>query len=597
MPPRATRASSRATPPSRTPGPPSAARQAARRSGARRYSPVVMRIAAEHDIDLEQVEGTGRGGRVRKQDVLAYMESGGNGAATEPPMHIESPVPARRARRPRASRSRGSAVPSRRRRPRRRQLPRPPPRRPRCRPGTQRPALAHAPVDRPPHEGVAGHRGDLHDDRRGRHDPRREAAPRAASSRGWRTSRGPRSTRCGSSRSSTRRSRARRSRPTRACTSGSRSRSASGGLIVPVIRDAQDLSVEGLAEPDQGHRAARPRERPHPGRGPRRLVHDHQPGRLRLDPRHPGDQPAAGGDPRHRGRRQAARRDHGRAWQRLHRDPLDDVPVHELGPPRARRGARGAIPLEPAKEVGDLADLRGRSDGHPAGRSQGRPAGQTAYHQGMADLLVCHLGRVPYEEGVELQERLRARVQAGELGEMLLLLEHEPVYTLGRRSDAGDLPMGEDWCRAQGIDVVKTPPRRQADLPRPRPARGLPDHARGRRAGVRRRRWSARSSTRSARPACGRGRARPRAATSPASGSSDRKIASIGVHISRGVSAHGFAVNVDQRPRAVHVGRRLRAAVGGDDLARAGGLARRPGRASASAWRTASRRPSAAASG
>src|SRR5215213_9247464 len=45
----------------------------------RRYSPVVMRIAAEHGIDLEQVEGTGRGGRVRKQDVLAYMESDGNG--------------------------------------------------------------------------------------------------------------------------------------------------------------------------------------------------------------------------------------------------------------------------------------------------------------------------------------------------------------------------------------------------------------------------------------------------------------------------------------------------------------------------------------
>src|SRR5215208_2523147 len=66
---------------------------AERRSGGRRYSPVVMRIAAEHDIDLEQVEGTGRGGRVRKQDVLAYMESGGNGAeaAQEPPMHIESP--------------------------------------------------------------------------------------------------------------------------------------------------------------------------------------------------------------------------------------------------------------------------------------------------------------------------------------------------------------------------------------------------------------------------------------------------------------------------------------------------------------------------
>jgi pyruvate/2-oxoglutarate dehydrogenase complex dihydrolipoamide acyltransferase (E2) component len=57
--------------------------------GGRRYSPVVMRIASEHGIDLEKVEGTGRGGRVRKQDVLAFLENGG--AAAEPPMHIESP--------------------------------------------------------------------------------------------------------------------------------------------------------------------------------------------------------------------------------------------------------------------------------------------------------------------------------------------------------------------------------------------------------------------------------------------------------------------------------------------------------------------------
>jgi pyruvate/2-oxoglutarate dehydrogenase complex dihydrolipoamide acyltransferase (E2) component len=62
---------------------------ARREDGPRRYSPVVQRIAAEHDIDLEQVEGTGRGGRVRKQDVLAFLENGG--APEEPPMHIESP--------------------------------------------------------------------------------------------------------------------------------------------------------------------------------------------------------------------------------------------------------------------------------------------------------------------------------------------------------------------------------------------------------------------------------------------------------------------------------------------------------------------------
>ena len=52
----------------------------------RRYSPVVQRIAADRGIDLSQVPGTGRGGRVRKQDVLAFMES-----APEPPLHIESP--------------------------------------------------------------------------------------------------------------------------------------------------------------------------------------------------------------------------------------------------------------------------------------------------------------------------------------------------------------------------------------------------------------------------------------------------------------------------------------------------------------------------
>jgi pyruvate/2-oxoglutarate dehydrogenase complex dihydrolipoamide acyltransferase (E2) component len=78
---------------------------AARRPGGRRYSPVVMRMAAEHGLDLERIEGTGRGGRVRKQDVLAFLENGGGGAA-EPPMHIESPykpdhAPAAKKRRPR----------------------------------------------------------------------------------------------------------------------------------------------------------------------------------------------------------------------------------------------------------------------------------------------------------------------------------------------------------------------------------------------------------------------------------------------------------------------------------------------------------------
>jgi pyruvate/2-oxoglutarate dehydrogenase complex dihydrolipoamide acyltransferase (E2) component len=59
----------------------------------RRYSPVVQRIAAEHDIDLAAVTGTGRDGRVRKQDVLAVVAGNGDGAGAgaDPPLHIESP--------------------------------------------------------------------------------------------------------------------------------------------------------------------------------------------------------------------------------------------------------------------------------------------------------------------------------------------------------------------------------------------------------------------------------------------------------------------------------------------------------------------------
>jgi pyruvate/2-oxoglutarate dehydrogenase complex dihydrolipoamide acyltransferase (E2) component len=58
-----------------------------RENGRRRYSPVVQRIAEEHDVDLDAIEGTGRDGRVRKQDVLAVVAR----TVAEPPMHIESP--------------------------------------------------------------------------------------------------------------------------------------------------------------------------------------------------------------------------------------------------------------------------------------------------------------------------------------------------------------------------------------------------------------------------------------------------------------------------------------------------------------------------
>jgi lipoyl(octanoyl) transferase len=74
----------------------------------------------------------------------------------------------------------------------------------------------------------------------------------------------------------------------------------------------------------------------------------------------------------------------------------------------------------------------------------------------MDELWVCQLGTVEYREALALQERVRSARQAGDVPDVMLLLEHWPVYTRGRRSGPGELPMGEDWYRMQGIDIVET---------------------------------------------------------------------------------------------------------------------------------------------
>src|SRR5580700_3137336 len=71
-------------------------------------------------------------------------------------------------------------------------------------------------------------------------------------------------------------------------------------------------------------------------------------------------------------------------------------------------------------------------------------------------LWVCHLGAVPYRDALALQLRIRERRRAQELPDTLLLLEHPPVFTRGRRSLPGDLTLGEDFYRARGIEVVST---------------------------------------------------------------------------------------------------------------------------------------------
>jgi lipoyl(octanoyl) transferase len=71
-------------------------------------------------------------------------------------------------------------------------------------------------------------------------------------------------------------------------------------------------------------------------------------------------------------------------------------------------------------------------------------------------LEVRRLGRVPYGEGLALQERLVAERQAGRIPDTLLLLEHDPVFTLGRNARAEHVLFPEAELRARGFEVYET---------------------------------------------------------------------------------------------------------------------------------------------
>jgi lipoate-protein ligase B len=159
----------------------------------------------------------------------------------------------------------------------------------------------------------------------------------------------------------------------------------------------------------------------------------------------------------------------------------------------------------------------------------------------VAELWVAQLGTVPYRDGVALQEALRARRQAGELPDLLLVLEHPPVYTKGRRTEPGDLPMGEDWYRAQGIDVCETDRGGRVTYHGPGQLVAYPIMAVERVADF------VHTMERAIVAALADEGIPSEVRATPFTGvwAADAKIASIGVRVSGGVTTHGLAVNVD----------------------------------------------------
>ena len=66
------------------------------------------------------------------------------------------------------------------------------------------------------------------------------------------------------------------------------------------------------------------------------------------------------------------------------------------------------------------------------------------------------LGRRPYAETFALQEAIRSQIKADEGPERLLLLEHDPVFTLGRNASADDIVADPDWLSRHGVEVYES---------------------------------------------------------------------------------------------------------------------------------------------
>jgi lipoate-protein ligase B len=164
----------------------------------------------------------------------------------------------------------------------------------------------------------------------------------------------------------------------------------------------------------------------------------------------------------------------------------------------------------------------------------------------VAELWVAQLGTIPYRDGVGLQETLRERRQLGALPDLLLVLEHPPVYTRGKRTEPGDLPLGEDWYHARGIEVCDTDRGGRVTYHGPGQLVAYPIMAVERVADFVRTMEGAIVSALADEGIAAEPRDTPFTGVwVTGSPGQDAKIASIGVRLSGGVTTHGLAVNVD----------------------------------------------------
>ena len=164
-----------------------------------------------------------------------------------------------------------------------------------------------------------------------------------------------------------------------------------------------------------------------------------------------------------------------------------------------------------------------------------------------ATIRSVYLGRVAYEAGVELQHRVRQSIldADSDAADTLLLLEHPPTYTVGRNCDRGDVLAAPEWLEQRGIAVAECDRGGRATYHGPGQLVGYPvidlrPDRRNVRAYVRDLQEVLVRTLAAFGVAAVGGEERERIGVWVGG----RKIASIGIHLRRWVTTHGFALNV-----------------------------------------------------
>jgi lipoyl(octanoyl) transferase len=161
----------------------------------------------------------------------------------------------------------------------------------------------------------------------------------------------------------------------------------------------------------------------------------------------------------------------------------------------------------------------------------------------MRPLLVRRLGRIPYARGLEIQAQLVAERQAGRAPDTLLLLEHDPVFTLGRNARPESLLVPEADLRAKGFELFETGRGGDVTYHGPGQLVGYPilDLAPDRRDVHR---YVRDLEEVMIRTCADYGIAAQRIAALTGTWVGQEKIGAIGVRIARWVTSHGLAFNV-----------------------------------------------------